>query len=395
MGVFRCCLFLFITGTLLLLATTQGQTQDRGGKGKKGKGDFNGGFDPSQFKMKGGGSGEGRGGGPGGGFDPAQIANRMFDRLSSGKDYIVIAELPDNPRDPDQRQRMMDFAQKKGITNGQLTREQFTELMQDQLQNLGGGRGGGQGGGQRAPDETTMRNAFRDLDKNSDNALSVEEMPGDLLDNLDRWDVNKDRKIQYDEYKEFFKLKFQAQQNRSTQSGTDEEKRPVIYDAKNLPPQLMQFAPWFSPNDTDRDGQVALYEWKTGGRNLVEFYAYDTNRDGFITIEEVLRYERKLRESPSALTGDVSGGLAGMGSLPGMGGPGGTGLFPGGPGGKGMFPGGPGGPGGKGKNGPGGRGGPGAWGGGDPAEYMQKMKQRGFPENGQGGSPKGRGRGKN
>jgi Ca2+-binding EF-hand superfamily protein len=278
------------------------------------------------------------------------MATRIFEKMSNGKDYIVIAEIPANPRDPQQQQRMLDFAQQKGITNGQLTREQFADYMQEQMQNRGGGRGGpGGGGGPRPPDDNSIRATFNDLDKNHDGVLSGDELPGDLRDNLDRWDTNRDGKIQFEEFREYSLMRYQAQQARSLLPDEEEDKRPVVYDAKHLPPELTRFAPWFSQLDTDRDGQVALYEWKAGGRSLNEFYAYDTNRDGFITVEEVLRYQKKLAASPDAMSSDLSGGLAGMSGFPGMGGPGGKG-----PGGRG-----PGGPGGRGPGGPGGQGGPG------------------------------------
>ncbi len=86
-----------------------------------------------------GGAGGGRGGFPGGGrgggagginFDPAQVGSMMFDRFSNSKDHIVIADLP-GPL----QQQAMDFAKRKGITNGQITREQFAEIVKEQMQN--------------------------------------------------------------------------------------------------------------------------------------------------------------------------------------------------------------------------------------------------------------------
>jgi hypothetical protein len=36
---------------------------------------------------------------------------------------------------------------------------------------------------------------------------------------------------------------------------------------------------------------VGLYEWKAKGKSLKEFLAMDLNADGFLTPEEVLRYQ--------------------------------------------------------------------------------------------------------
>jgi Ca2+-binding EF-hand superfamily protein len=56
------------------------------------------------------------------------------------------------------------------------------------------------------------------------------------------------------------------------------------------PPLPKEFPPWFRDLDTDMDGQVSLDEWRKGGKRLSEFRKYDLNGDGFITVEEVLRY---------------------------------------------------------------------------------------------------------
>ena len=50
---------------------------------------------------------------------------------------------------------------------------------------------------------------------------------------------------------------------------------------------------WFKDLDQDEDGQVALHEWRVGGKKLGEFRAHDQNDDGFITAEEILRYLKK------------------------------------------------------------------------------------------------------
>src|SRR5262249_33792913 len=150
------------------------------------------------FAQPPGGGGGRRGGGPGGGGpggggggrffggDP----NQMFDRLSGGKDVWTRA-------DSDERQQFFfdRVAQGIGVTNGQITREQFVNYMEQQGGQFRGrgGRGapppsaaperpgGGPSGDGRAldPDATSnwAENAFRRLDANGDGYLNHDEMP--------------------------------------------------------------------------------------------------------------------------------------------------------------------------------------------------------------------------
>src|SRR5689334_4997175 len=53
-----------------------------------------------------------------------------------------------------------------------------------------------------------------------------------------------------------------------------------------------QFKPpaWFNHVDTDKDGQVSLYEWRQFGGDIEKFRELDPNNDGFITKEEIIQY---------------------------------------------------------------------------------------------------------
>src|SRR5262249_34213124 len=53
---------------------------------------------------------------------------------------------------------------------------------------------------------------------------------------------------------------------------------------------------WFTDLDTDRDGQIGLYEWKKAGKDMAEFASLDLNNDGFITAEEWLRSQKLTQE---------------------------------------------------------------------------------------------------
>jgi hypothetical protein len=205
-----------------------------------------------------GGDGGGPGGAfPGGGFwrpgggdsggDASErirrFAEMVFDRYSGGKDVIVISEFQSS-RDPSAQERLREFAERAGIRNGQVTREQFTKYLEERMaQRMSGdqGRGGDQ---DRGGDDRGNGDQGREEDFSFD----------------PRWNEPEPQQ---------------------------EEKRPVVYTAQNLPEELTGNH-WFASLDRDQDGQVALYEWKAAGRSLAEFRTVDVNADGFATAEEAL-----------------------------------------------------------------------------------------------------------
>ena len=84
---------------------------------------------------------------------------------------------------------------------------------------------------------------------------------------------------------------------------------------------------WFKQIDSDGDGQIGLYEWKVSGRSLDEFRKIDRNNDGFLTIDEVMRYVADQKKSgegtPSPGSGIAArgqGGNQGFGGRPAFGG---------------------------------------------------------------------------
>src|SRR5207244_11367489 len=88
----------------------------------------------------------------------------------------------------------------------------------------------------------------------------------------------------------------------------DEVKKPVVYHAGNLPKDIPD---WFKQIDSDGDGQIGLYEWKVSGRSLEEFRKIDRNNDGFLTIDEVMRYvaeQKKANDAAPSPSGTVAQG---------------------------------------------------------------------------------------
>jgi hypothetical protein len=126
--------------------------------------------------------------------------------------------------------------------------------------------------------------------------LTDSEIPAGLRADLDKWDTNRDGRVQLDEYRAYFKAHPPADAGPNLlivppPSLEELDKRATVYRAGNLPRELQRT--WFEELDTDKDGQIGLYEWRAGGRSDAEFRAIDTNGDGFITAEEALRYFRK------------------------------------------------------------------------------------------------------
>ncbi len=240
---------------------------------------------------RGGGFGRRGGGGRfGRGFRPDPGA--MFDRFANGKTVIKRADL--NPW----LQRMFDnVAKAAGVTNGQLTRDQWIKGSQAAFAQFGGG------GGASAPSAEDQAKAaeaeFKKLDANGDGKLNADEMPKDLAAELTKWDTNKDGLIDLQEYTAYYKAKHQPQAGGGADSFGDipveveeEDTRPVVYHAGTVPKELQAT---FGKYDMDGDGQISLYEWRQAGGSISEFLAMDRNNDGLVTVEEMLYYQAKQK----------------------------------------------------------------------------------------------------
>jgi Ca2+-binding EF-hand superfamily protein len=279
-----------------------------------------------------------------GGGDPSQFWNF----IAPGKEVLNRSEITD-PR----MQRMFDgMAQRLGVTNGQITKQQFIEMSQQRMagRNQGGGAGPGAApavappgqGGPGAPGgggDDWIVAMFRKLDANSDNYLNDDEMPPELRADKAHYDTNHDGLIDLNEFKEYMRIRMQVMQaaNQGGYGGgngqpteDEEESKPVVHRHGSFPKELPA---WFAEMDTDKDAQIGLYEWKASGRSLDEFMKMDRNGDGFLTVDEVLRYQALTKAksgAPSGPGGPGGGFPGGGGSLPMAGGPGGGGGgFPG------------------------------------------------------------------
>lgn len=358
---------------LLVPAFSRGQfgQQDPNAKGGKkgGKGGKGGGFGGGQpgGGMPGGFGGGGKGGkkggmGPMGGMPQINIdPDAIFNMMAKGSDAIVISTSGML------RPQLEQWAMDNGVTSGIITRGDFTDFYQSMTANMGGGFGGG--GGRNIDPAVAAAQRFKQLDKNGDGYLNLDEMPANLKSVWKQYDTNNDGLIDLEEYKEFYAMTVSigdAGLNATLMMIDELDQRPTVYRAGKLPKELL----WFVQMDKDRDGQVGLYEWMDSGKPYVQFQQMDRNGDGLLTAEEVLAYMRAKAGMAGGTLADAVSSVASLGNRqqPGMGannmmqwqnfGAGNNGK------GKKGGPGGPGGPGGGGKGGKkGGKGGGGGFGG--------------------------------
>jgi hypothetical protein len=81
----------------------------------------------------------------------------------------------------------------------------------------------------------------------------------------------------------------QGGEGRGFERRQSDEERPVAMRYGKLPRGLPK---WYHENDTDKDGQVSLYEWRKAGSKTDEFTEMDLNGDGLVTADEYLRFAR-------------------------------------------------------------------------------------------------------
>lgn len=297
------------------------------------------------------GRGGGFGGPGGGGFDPSQFAGMAFDRASNGKPTITISEYTSR-MDPEASKKLAEWASKRGISSGQVNRDQFSEYFKERMNErmsqgggmmrFGGGPPGGPspsgndpgaqpGGGPTGPGgmdpDAFAKQRFEQYDTNKDGQLDQTEAQASsrLRESFLEVDSDKNGLVSLSEYTQYIRVRFanggpggpggnpgDPNSNPWGQPGyyvpvVPEAKKVAVYRFGSLPKDLPD---WFTKLDMDKDAQVGLYEWRKGGRELSEFRSFDLNGDGFITVDEGLlptKIAARRKEMGSTATASASG----------------------------------------------------------------------------------------
>lgn len=138
---------------------------------------------------------------------------------------------------------------------------------------------------------------FKHLDTDKDGYLNVAEIAPAMREEMKRWDKDRDGWITIDEYRGYFAYRLDKVYGEWQQKSErplpplqvyvpQVEEKPRVVRAARLPQGLPA---WFTQLDTDKDGQVGLYEWRMAGGDIEEFAKLDLNDDGFLEPNEILR----------------------------------------------------------------------------------------------------------
>ena len=234
-----------------------------------------------------GGGGGGRGGMGGGGGNPEMMWAMLVSRTGGSGDSANLSLLPQASRDEMRMQSEQLGLQP--LPEGVITKAQFMEhfnassVMRRMQRNPGGEGNGNWNNGNMGPENWDGEKAEGDKEKGKGGKKEPEEKPVIAL--------------------RYGKL------------------------PKDLQDQLPE---WFETYDYDKDGQIALWEWRKAGQPIAEFEEYDLNKDGFITPDEYMRYKHKDAEERKLAALILNDGErpppgAGRGRAGGPGGPGAAG----------------------------------------------------------------------
>ncbi len=139
---------------------------------------------------------------------------------------------------------------------------------------------------------------FRILDTNSDGELTGTELSSGLREDKPQADGNGDGRISKEEYRDYFRRRVEKKGEAMTAAIRANEALMRNLDGRGK--RGTGLPDWFATLDSDKDGQISLFEWRKGGKLTALFQEMDLNGDGLLTKEEYTRYlkmkEDKLKQ---------------------------------------------------------------------------------------------------
>lgn len=142
----------------------------------------------------------------------------------------------------------------------------------------------GQAGGTEANEDADR--AFRVLDRDGDGVLAPAEFTAKLRDDRLKADADGNGRIDRDEYRGYFNQRATAAAEAAASKAADGGKSSNRPSKNGLPD-------WFADLDADKDGQIALSEWRKAGRAIALYLEMDLDSDGLLTKEEYQRFARQ------------------------------------------------------------------------------------------------------
>ncbi len=172
-------------------------------------------------------------------------------------------------------------------------------------QSRGRSRSGGTDGGDRM--KQFADGIFQRYDSNKSGVFEKEEWKNFRTD-PSGWDFNKDGKITRDELTKGMAQRFGGGRSRGGDNGSSGRttyngngqagpagggsgESPKSYRFRTAHERLPEGIPqWYRDGDRNKDGQIAMSEYsgQWNAKTLAEYYVYDKNRDGLVTVQEVM-----------------------------------------------------------------------------------------------------------